>query len=132
MSRLSQRIENFNKAFEIYKKAVEEFNTDKILTHMALVQSFEICFELAWKCLKDYLAENGIIANYPKEVIKEAFDKETLQDAQLWIYMLDARNSTSHEYNMDKINKYLSNMCTIYFEELTKFHSWLGEIKINE
>ncbi len=128
MSRLSERIENFNNAFEIYKDAVDEFNLNKILTHMALVQTFEVCFELAWKCLKDYMAENGIIANYPKEVIKEAFNKETIKNGQLWIDMLEVRNSTSHEYNMDKINKYLSDMCTTYYDKLTRFHSWLGEI----
>lgn len=128
MSRLSERIENFNRAFEIYKEAAADFKQEKILTHMALVQSFEVCFELAWKCLKDYMAENGVIANYPKEVIKEAFNKETLKNAQLWIDMLNVRNSTSHEYNMGKINRYLSDMCTIYFEELARFHSWLGEI----
>ena len=128
MSRLSERIENFNRAFEIYKEAAADFKQEKILTHMELVQSFEVGFELAWKCLKDYMAENGVIANYPKEVIKEAFNKETLKNAQLWIDMLNVRNSTSHEYNMDKINRYLSDMCTIYFEELARFHSWLGEI----
>ena len=128
MSRLSERIENFNRALDIYKDAVGEFNTDKILTHMALVQSFEVCFELAWRCLKDYMTEHGVIANYPKEVIKEAFNKETLKNAQLWVDMLEARNSTSHEYNMDKINKFLSDMCSIYFEELTRFHAWLGGI----
>ncbi len=126
MSRLSERIENYNRAFEIYKDAVNDFDEKKILTHMALVQSFEVCFELAWKCLKDYITANGIIVNYPREVIKEAFNKETIENAQLWMDMLEARNSTSHEYNMDKINKYLSDMCTIYFEELSKLQKWLG------
>ena len=128
MSRFSERIENFNKAFDIYKKAVGEFDTNKVLTHMALVQTYEICFELAWKCLKDYLKEKGIEANYPTEVIKEAFNKNTIQDGQLWIDMLAARNSTSHEYNMEKISKYLTEMTTIYFKEIEKFKNWLGEI----
>lgn len=128
LSRLSERIENFNRAFEIYKDAVEEFDINKILTHMALVQTFEVCFELAWKCLKDYMAENGIVVNYPKEVIKEAFNKETIKNGQLWIDMLKVRNSTSYEYNMDKVNKYLSDMRTVFYDELTRFHSWLGEI----
>ncbi len=127
MSRFSERIENFNRAFEIYKEAVLEFDKEKILTHMALLQSFEVCFELAWKCLKDYLNKKGINANYPKDVIKEAFNKETLENAQLWIDMLGVRNSTAHEYNMDKINKFLIDMCGNYFEELSRFKKWLGE-----
>ena len=128
MTRFSERIENFNKAFDIYKEAVNEFDTNKVLTHMALVQTYEICFELAWKCLKDYLKEKGIGANYPTDVIKEAFNKNTIQDGQLWIDMLTARNSTSHEYNVEKVGKYLTEMTTTYFKEIEKFKIWLGEI----
>lgn len=128
MSRLKERIENFNKAFDIYSDAVKEFDEKKVLTHMALVQAYEICFELAWKCLKDYLQQKGIDVNYPTEVIKEAFNKNTLKNGQLWIDMLNARNSTSHEYNMEKVSKYLIEISTTYFEEIEKFKSWLGEI----
>ena len=128
MSRLNERIENFNKAFNIYSEAVEDFDEKKVLTHMALVQTYEICFELAWKCLKDYLQQKGIDVNYPTEVIKEAFNKNTLKNGQLWIDMLNARNSTSHEYNMEKVSKYLIEISTTYFEEIEKFKSWLGEI----
>lgn len=128
MSRLTERIENFNKAFDIYQEAVNEFDINKVLTHMALVQTYEICFELAWKCLKDYLKERGIEANYPTEVIKEAFNKNTIKDGQLWIDMLNARNSTSHEYNLEKVSKYLTDIPTTYFKEIEKFKNWLGEI----
>ena len=127
MSRLYERIENFNKAFNIYQDAVKDYDTTKILTHMALVQSYEICFELAWKCLKDYLQEKGIEANYPTEVIKEAFNKNTLKDGQIWIDMLKARNSTSHEYNIEKVSTYLIEISTTYFEEIKRFKDWLGE-----
>lgn len=128
MSRLKERIENFNKAFDIYSDAVKEFDEKKVLTHMALVQAYEICFELAWKCLKDYLQQKGIDVNYPTEVIKEAFNKNTLKNGQLWIDMLNARNSTSHEYNMEKVSKYLIEISTTYFEEIENFKNWLGEI----
>lgn len=128
MSRLAERIENFNKAFEIYQEAVNSYDEVKVLTHMALVQTYEICFELAWKCLKDYLQEKGIDVNYPTEVIKEAFNKNTLEDGQLWIDMLKARNSTSHEYNIEKVGKYLTEIATTYFEEIKRLKNWLGEI----
>ena len=128
MSRLKERIENFNKAFDIYSDAVKEFDEKKVLTHMALVQAYEICFELAWKCLKNYLQQKGIDVNYPTEVIKEALNKNTLKNGQLWIDMLNARNSTSHEYNMEKVSKYLIEISTTYFEEIEKFKNWLGEI----
>lgn len=88
---------------------------------MALIQSFEVCFELAWKVLKDYLNSNGINVYLPKEVIKKAFSAEVIKDGQIWIDMLNARNSTSYEYNLDKIQAIISNISAVYFDELTRF-----------
>ena len=123
MSRLQERIENFNKAFSILLDAVNAYKKDSsvVLTHMALVQSFEVCFELAWKVLKDYLAVNGVSVSLPREVIKEAFYYETISDGQIWIDMLNVRNSTSHEYDIDKVNSVLPDVAGIYFDELNRF-----------
>lgn len=127
MSRLNERIENFNRAFDIFNEAVNAYNLNKenILTHMALVQAYEVCFELSWKVLKDYLAENGISVYLPKEVIKEAFNKNVIDNGQIWIDMLNARNSTSHEYNMDKINLILNQISSSYHKEIKNFSNWL-------
>ena len=126
MSRLEERIENFNKAFDIYKDAVADFDWNRVLSHMALIQSYEVCCELAWKTLKDYLYENGIYASLPKAVIKEAFNKNVIKNGQLWIDMIEARNTTSHEYNMEKVNNLLSNISSIYYDELNVFHTWVN------
>ena len=74
MSRLSERIENFNRAFVLYEQAHTAYCADKEnkLIQMALVQGFEIVFELGWKCLKDYLASKNIEEYTPKDVIKAA------------------------------------------------------------
>lgn len=130
MSRLEERIENFNRAFEIFNNAVKAYNQEKenILMHMALVQAYEVCFELSWKVLKDYLTENGILVYMPKEVIKEAFNKNVIENGQIWIDMLDARNAASHEYKMDKINLILDKISTTFYNELLKFSNWLAGI----
>ena len=117
MERLKQRIENYNSSFDLFEKMrngyIEEKNNDAY--KLALAQSFEIVFELAWKVIKDYLNENGIDANYPKEVIKEAFSKKTLKNGQIWIDMLNTRNSTSHEYNREKVDIMLENLTVRYY-----------------
>lgn len=123
MSRLKERIENFNKLFNIYQQAVKEFDWEKILSHMALIQAFEVTCELAWKVLKDYLFENGISVSLPKQVIKEAFNKNVIKDGQLWIDMIEARNATSHEYNLEKVSLLLTNMSTIFYKELLNFYN---------
>lgn len=130
MSRLNERIENFNKALQIFNDAVSAYNKGKenILTHMALIQSYEVCFELSWKVLKDYLGENGIVVYLPKEVIKEAFNKNVIANGQIWIDMLNARNATSHEYNMNKVNLILSQISTSYYKVLNNFSDWLKEL----
>ena len=130
MSRLSERIENFNRAFELYKEMQNGYIKDKTNNayRLGLTQSFEIISELGWKVLKDYLYSEGVDANTPKEVIKEAYQKEILKNGQIWIDMIKARNSTSHEYNMDKIDLILENISTIYFEELSNFKNQLGKI----
>lgn len=123
MSRINERIENFNRVFELFQNTVTLYKEDSLnmVFHMALVQSFEVCFELGWKILKDYLNINGINTQLPKQVIKEAFNKEVIQNGQIWIDMLKDRNATSHEYNMDKVDKVLEKISTEYFEELTRF-----------
>ena len=42
--------------------------------------------------------------------------------------MLKARNSTSHEYDIEKVSKYLTEIATTYFDEIKRFKDWLGEI----
>jgi len=123
MTRLKERIENFNKAFSLYDEMHKSYLQDKTsdMAKLALTQSFEIVFELAWKVLKDYLAVNGIEVFTPKEVIKEAFAAEKIKNGQIWIDMLKDRNASLHEYNIDKINSILGNIGSVYFDELSCF-----------
>lgn len=123
MSRMQERIENFERAFFIFAEAVKTYkkNPSDILIHMAVVQAFEVCFELSWKVLKDYLEYNGVKVYLPREVIKEAFAYEVIQNGQIWIDMLKSRNVTSHEYNIDKINSIIADIAGSYFDELCRF-----------
>ena len=130
MSRLSERIENFNRAYALYEQAHTAYCADKEnkLIQMALVQGFEIVFELGWKCLKDYLASKNIEEYTPRDVIKAAFKSNILPTAQIWIDMAKDRNVSSHEDNEKKVAIIIEKVGSIYFEELARFHSWLGEI----
>ncbi len=127
MTRINERIENFNRAYKIYSDATKAFDKENQLSHMALIQSFEVCFELAWKVLKDYLYLNGLDIRLPKQVIKEAFSTNVIENGQIWIDMLNARNTTSHEYNMDKIDNLLLNMTTSFQKELEIFQKWVNK-----
>ena len=98
----------WHERFENYKLALSNINEtndcisqnglNKIYT-MALIQAFEIVFELAWKTMKDYLEFEGINTDTPRQTIKTAFLRNIIPDGQLWINMMEARNKTSHTYN---------------------------------
>ena len=99
MSKSKIKFEKFKKALisleAIYSKSVQDdrANID------ATIQRFEFTFELAWKFLKDYFLEQGIELNYPKEVIREVFSVNLIDNEDIWIKMLKDRNMTSHTYN---------------------------------
>lgn len=132
MSRLTERIENFNRAYLLFEKALAQYlqNNNDDVNCMALVQGFEIVYELGWKVLKDYLSQNGIEVFTPKEVIKESFNINILPTAQVWIDMIKDRNTCSHEYRAEKIIAILDKISTIYAEELKRFSVFVE--KINE
>lgn len=123
MSRLTERIENFNKAFRLFELAACAFRQDENndINKLALTQGFEIVVELGWKVLKDYLAQKGVRALTPNDVIKEAFSAEIISDGQLWINMVKDRNTSSHEYNTDKMDEMLAKVSTVYYNELKSF-----------
>ncbi len=123
MSRLSERIENFNRAYELFVTVVNSYRQQpqNDINKLALTQSFEIVFELGWKVLKDYLKTKGIEVFTPRDVIKESYAAEILPNAQVWIDMAQDRNASSHEYNQDKVDKILERISTFYYNELQNF-----------
>lgn len=99
--RWKQRFQNFEKAFLFLKDAVDIPSYDE-LQRAGLVQTFEFTFELGWKVLKDYLESMGMTTQFPREVLKQAFATELIEDGHLWIEMLDKRNELTHTYNEEQ------------------------------
>ena len=114
-----QRFENFEKASTNLNETIEcikQNGINKIYT-MALIQAYEIVFELAWKTMKDYLQFNGIITDTPRETIKEAFSKNIISDGQIWIEMMEARNKTSHTYREEYAKSLCDDILNIYSKQ---------------
>ena len=59
--RWKQRFENFNKALVNLSLATTTHQAQPadVLVRIAVIKTFEMTFELAWKTLKDYLNFNG-------------------------------------------------------------------------
>lgn len=96
--RWKQRFQNFEKAFLFFESAVDKGNYTPIEVG-GLVQAFEFTFELGWKTIKDYLYEQGLSTNFPREAIKEGFQTKIIEDGHTWLQMLEKRNEFAHTYN---------------------------------
>jgi len=86
-SRLYQRFQNFSKSLQLLEDALQ-IEHPSITEQAGIIQFFEMTFELAWKCLKDYFQEQGLDEKYPRGVIKTGIEKEILSDGNTWIQAL--------------------------------------------
>ncbi len=128
--RWKQRFDNFDRAFVLLREVCDR-GVDSLsqLEKEGAIQRFEVAFELAWKTLKDYLEEGGIVVNpvTPRNVIKEAFAAKLLQDekdAQVWIDMMLHRNLLSHTYDIKVFEAVLQAVAERYFSAFDRLHEF--------
>ena len=132
-TRWVQRFENYKQALSNLSETIDciqKEGSSKIYT-MALVQAFEMTFELGWKTLKDYLEYSGIMVNTPRDSIKEAFKMNFINDGQGWIEMMEARNKTVHTYKEEFAKGLCNDILTNYFNMFNELSIFL-EGQINE
>jgi len=125
--RWKQRFHNFEKAYLFLKKATDLSVLDDLQT-AGLIQSFEFTFELAWKTLKDYLEEMGIPLKFPREVIKQGFQTELIENGELWLEMLEKRNELTHTYNEAQTKKAVEKIRKHYFPALHQVYETLKNV----
>jgi len=124
--RWKQRFQNFEKAYGNFKLVLDALNQnpDSIVNKMAIIQAYEMVFELGWKTMKDYLYSQGIETNFPREAIKEAFASEIIEDGEIWIKMLDDRNLTVHTYDEEKANIVVKEIKDNYFSAINQVFTY--------
>ena len=118
MERLKQRLDNYNRAISNALETQNEYkkNQNKFMM-MALIQAFEICFELSWKVQKDYLRYIGFEVAGPRDVIKQSFASEIIQNGEIWLEMLETRNLSTHIYNEEKMKEISDRIVSQYINE---------------
>ena len=126
-TRWKQRFQNFEKAISLLQDAVSQ-NELSVLEQAGVIQTYEITFELAWKTLKDFLESKEVIAQFPRDVIKEAFKNKIIKAGEIWLDMLEKRNLMSHTY--DEINAGLALQLIVnsYFDELYDLYLTLNKM----
>ena len=98
--KLDERKEDFYKALKRLEEALKKDISDDIIID-GIIQRFEFTFEQAWKVMKLYLEDQGILdeALAPRSTIRCAFKHKLINNGDVWIEMMLDRNRTSHMYD---------------------------------
>ena len=101
---MSRKLENFRKAFHNLHDIYDYSEPYSNIGLAGIVSLFEICFELSWKAIKEALELSGVPegkTGSPKLIIKSAYQAGMIDDEDLWLEALSARNNVAHAYNQD-------------------------------
>ncbi|MBZ4683405.1 MAG: hypothetical protein PWP46_78 [Fusobacteriaceae bacterium] len=96
--RWKQRFMNYERSFKLLKAYINIEKPSEI-ERAGGIQFFEMCFELAWKTMKDFLEAEGYIVKSPRETIKQALQYGLIEDGYSWIDGLADRNLIVHTYD---------------------------------
>lgn len=118
--------ENFSKALANLHEGIKLNEPYTVVEQTGIVGLFGICFEQAWKLMKEVLEEHGRFIEKigsPRAIIKIAFQCNMISDEELWLNILEARNTLAHTYSDEQALSVISAVKTDYikaFDELKK------------
>lgn len=115
-------LHNLQKALNHLNDALQLDQKEKIVIY-GTIQCFEIAIELYWKTLKRLLESEGIIANSPKQTLREAYAAHMITDEATWLQMLNDRNLTSHIYDESTALRIYNNIKTNFPVLEKTFHT---------
>ena len=108
----NRNLKSLEKALLQLSDALEQ--AESPIVRDACLQRFEFSYELLWKTLKIFLEEiHGVRAVSPRQVFKEAFALSLIEKEQIFIEMIESRNTLSHTYNEGQAMK-IYKKCSDY------------------
>jgi nucleotidyltransferase substrate binding protein (TIGR01987 family) len=129
--RWKQRFSNYTRAFQSLTEAVALSQQRELsaLEQQGLIQSFEFTHELAWKMLKDYLEYQGV-SNIvgSRDASRVAFQNALIQDGEVWMQMIAARNQISHTYNLKVAQSVVESILNRFYPAFNQLAGKFGDL----
>ncbi len=94
---LEDRLSEFKKCLKKFEEVLSLEKNDVLID--SAIKRFELCFELSWKTLKNFLEKEGILCRSPRSCLKEAFSMGLIQNEDEWLSILEDRNLSVHTYD---------------------------------
>jgi nucleotidyltransferase substrate binding protein (TIGR01987 family) len=93
-------MDDYDRALARLAEALRVATNDEVY-RAGCIQYFEFCFELAWKTIKTFAEQAGVLKCVsPKSCIQHAFSAGWIDDEETWLAMLAARNQMTHTYDI--------------------------------
>ena len=127
-----QRFANFQSALEQLKDGVDAFNDRdmSLLEKQGLIQAFKSTHELAWKVLKDYAEYQGNFnIKGSRDAVREGFKYSLINDGNLWMQMIEARNLTSHIYDKHTAEEIVETIVHKYLSEFLELERTMVKLR---
>lgn len=126
-----KKVENLRKAVKNLHEIYNYQEPYDVVTQTGMVSLFEIAFEQSWKAMKACLEYSGYgeaKTGSPRSIIKLAYSAGMVQDEEVWLSALSARNNIAHTYNDELALEIITSSKEKY---VSMFDALLEEINKN-
>lgn len=124
-----QRFQNFDAALVRLREGIALLDQPEMpaIVREGVIQRFEYTFELAWKTLKDFLVFRKVTLTRsgPADVIRTAFAAGYIDEGEIWMEALDARNEMSHVYRQQAFDRVIDALSDRFMARLEDLHEML-------
>ena len=130
-ARWQYRFDNFSRAYALLQEA-NDLNSENKLDQLGkegMIRRFKHSVDLAWKTIKDYLEDQGLVLSQrtPKAVIEEAVAAKLIERGDDWMNLMDARNDISHTYDFGRFEAVIKQTDEKYLPCFGELHEKLAE-----
>lgn len=121
-----KKYENFQRALENLKKIQTVKPPYDTITLTGMVALFEICFEQAWKAMKELLEYSGYSEarmGSPRSILKLAYQAGMIDDEAIWLQAMQDRNDVTPSYNENIALRIINDCKTNYLPIFIKLQA---------
>ena len=109
------------------QRELNEFERD------SLIKRFEFSYEMGWKLMMSFEKENGVTGMLgSKDVIRHAVALGLVENGEVWMDMIDARNQTSHVYDEDTAADVADSIIYTFHPLLQELHEKMKHIECTD
>lgn len=112
---------DFEKATANLKEGLEHASDNLAID--GTIKRFELCYEIAWKLIKEHLETTGIICKNPKECFKSAKENLLITNEMNWILMIEDRDFLVHCYTFEQSRSIFDNIKKMHYSSLQELYT---------